>query len=206
MARDIYAEPADVDLDTLRNLGPLRALAGTWEGEGIDEHPVAEGGEEQRYRERIVLEPIDPQTNGPQLLYGLRYHVHVNELDEAPTFHDQIGYWLWEPATGTVLQTLAIPRGLVAMAMGRAAPDARRFAVTATLGSPTAGIVSAPFLDENFRTLSYALTVTLEDDGAFTYEQETLLQIAGRPEPFRHTDRNTLRRVAPPARNPAARG
>lgn len=204
MARDIYTEPADVDLDTLRNLGPLRALAGTWEGEGLDLHPVAAGAEEERYRERMVLEPIDPQTNGPQLLYGLRYHVHVNRRDEALTFHDQIGYWLWEPETGTVLQTLTIPRGLAAMAVGRAAPDARRFTVKATLGSATAGVVSAPFLDENFRTLAYEMTVTVERDGAFTYEQETVLQIAGRPEPFRHTDRNTLRRVAPPSPNPAA--
>jgi hypothetical protein len=204
MARDIYTEPEDVDLDTLRNLGPLAALAGAWEGEGLDTHPVAEGGEEERYRERMVFEPIDPQPNGPQLLYGLRYHVHVNKLDEALTFHDQIGYWLWEPATGTILQTLAIPRGQVAMAAGRAEPDARRFTVKATLGSPTAGIVSAPFLHESFRTLEYVFTLAVNDDGTITYEQDTLLQIAGRPEPFHHTDRNTLRRVAAPAPNPAA--
>jgi len=28
---DIFTEPADVDPDTLANLGPLRRLAGTWE-------------------------------------------------------------------------------------------------------------------------------------------------------------------------------
>jgi hypothetical protein len=204
MARDIYTEPEDVDLDTLRNLGPLAALAGVWEGQGLDTHPVAEGGEDERYRERMVFEPIDPQTNGPQLLYGLRYHVHVNKLDEVLTFHDQVGYWLWEPATKTLLQTLAIPRGQVAMATGLAEPDARRFAVKATLGSPTAGITSAPFLHENFRTLEYAITITVNDDGTLTYEQDTVLQIAGRAEPFHHTDRNTLRRVAAAAPNPAA--
>jgi hypothetical protein len=32
-----------------------------------------------------------------------------------------------------------------------------------------------------------------------------MLQVAGRPEPFRHTDRNTLRVVAKPTPNPAAR-
>ncbi len=205
MQRDIYTEPAEVDLDTLRNLGPLRVLAGTWEGEGLDTHPVAEGSEDQRYRERIVFEPIDPQLNGPQLLYGLRYHVHVNQLDEIPTFHDQVGYWLWEPATGTLLQTVAIPRGLVAMAMGSAAPDARRFTVRAELGSATAGVASAPFLHENFRTLAYTMTVTAGEDGTLAYEQDTVLQIPGRSEPFHHTDRNTLRRVAAPVPNPAAR-
>jgi hypothetical protein len=36
---DIFTEP-DFDDDTLANLGPLRGLAGTWEGAaGIDEHP-----------------------------------------------------------------------------------------------------------------------------------------------------------------------
>lgn len=204
MGRDIYTEPEDFDVDTLRNLGPLAALAGVWEAQGLDTHPVAEGGEDEPYRERMVFEPIDPQTNGPQLLYGLRYHVHVNKLDEVLTFHDQVGYWLWEPATKTILQTLAIPRGQVSMATGRAEPDARRFTVKATLGSPTAGIISAPFLHENFRTLEYTFTVTVNDDGTITYEQDTVLLIAGRLEPFHHTDRNTLRRVAGPTRNPAA--
>ena len=204
MVRDIYTEPTPLDVDTLRNLGPLAAMAGVWEGQGLDTHPVAEGGEDEPYRERMVFEPIDPQTNGPQLFYGLRYHVHVNKLDEVLTFHDQVGYWLWEPATRTLLQTLAIPRGQVAMATGTAEPDARRFTVKATLGSPTAGIVSAPFLHENFRTLEYTITVTLEDDGTLSYKQDTVLQIAGRREPFHHTDRNTLRRVAGPAPNPAA--
>ncbi len=90
------------------------------------------------------------------------------------------------------------------MAAGTAAPDARAFTVKATLGSPTAGIVSAPFLHENFRTLEYAVTFTANADGTLAYEQDTVLQIAGRPDPFHHVDRNTLRRVAPPIRNPAA--
>ena len=70
------------------------------------------------------------------------------------------------------------------------------------LGSLTAGIVSERFLDENFRTLEYTLTITMNAD-SFTYEQDTVLLVAGRPEPFHHTDRNTLRRVAAPTPNPA---
>jgi hypothetical protein len=203
MARDIYTEPAELDLDTLRNLGPLAPLAGAWEGEGVDTHPVADGTMDEPYRERIDFEPIDPQTNGPQLLYGLRYHVHINKLDERLTFHDQVGYWLWEPATKTLLQTLAIPRGQIALAAGTAEPGARRFTVRATVGSLTAGIVSAPFLHENFHTVEYTITVTVNADGTFGYEQDTVLQIAGRAEPFHHVDRNVLRRVARPKPNPA---
>ncbi len=203
MARDIYTEPEQPDLDTLRNLGPLAALAGVWEGQGLDTHPVADGGLEEPYRERMVFEAIDLQTNGPQLLYGLRYHAHINKLDEVLTFHDQVGYWLWEPATRTLLQTLAIPRGQVAMATGTAEPNARRFTVKATLGSPTSGIVSAPFLHENFRTLSYTFTLSLEAPGLLHYQQDTVLQVFGRAEPFHHTDSNTLKRVAAPTPNPA---
>jgi len=202
---DIYTEPENFDLDTLRNLGPLAALAGAWEGEGIDTHPVADGTEDEPYRERIVFEPIDPQANGPQLLYGLRYHQSVNKLDEPLAFHDQVGYWLWEPATGTILQTLGIPRGQVAMASGTTSKDARRFSVKAILGSPSAGIVSASFLHENFRTLEYTLTFTANEDGTIAYEQDTLLQIARRPEPFHHVDRSVLRRSAPPQPNPVLR-
>ena len=201
--KDIYTEPADIDLDTLRNLGPLAPLAGVWEGRGLDRHPVREGGEDDAYVERMEFQPIDPQPNGPQLLYGLRYHVHVKKPGEANTFHDQVGYWLWEPATKTLIQTLTIPRAQVAMASGAAEPDARQFTVRASLGSPTFGICSGPFLHENFRTLEYAITVTVNRDGTLTYEQDTVLQIAGRPDPFHHTDRNTLRRIGDPIPNPA---
>ena len=73
--KDIYTEPHPLDVDTLANLGPLRPLAGVWEGQrGLDVKPKAEGPKKQAYVERIELQPIDPQTNGPQLLYGLRYH------------------------------------------------------------------------------------------------------------------------------------
>jgi len=204
MSPDIYTEPADLDLDTLRNLGPLAPLAGVWEGEGYDRHAVAEGARTEAYLERMVFEPIDPQTNGPQVLYGLRYHVHINKLGERLTFHDQVGYWLWEPATRSILQTVAIPRGEVAMASGTAEPDARTFSVKAILGSSFAGIISSMFLSQNFLTLEYALTMFVSSD-SLSYEQDTTLQIAGRGEPFHHIDRNTLRRVARAAPNPAAR-
>ncbi|MBL8667778.1 MAG: hypothetical protein JNM48_09985, partial [Rhodospirillales bacterium] len=69
---DIFTEPENVDADTLANLGPLRRLAGVWEGrKGLDVNPKAHGPEEREYYERIELQPIDPQANGPQLFYGL---------------------------------------------------------------------------------------------------------------------------------------
>ncbi len=200
---DIFTEP-DPDPVTLRNLGPLAALAGTWEGEGVDIHPVAAGTEESPYVERISLQPIDPQTSGPQLYYGLRYHTHIVEPGEVAAFHDQVGYWLWEPATGTILQTLAIPRGQTALAMGKASTTAREFELVATRGSEVNGICSNPFLEHAFRTTEYRIRVTVNADGTWSYQQDTVLMVRGRPDPFHHTDRNTLRRVAAPVPNPLA--
>ena len=76
-------------------------------------------------------QPIDPQTNGPQLFYGLRYHTHIVKPGEVETFHDQVGYWLWEPAAETVTLTLAIPRAQVLLAAGPATADATEFELTA---------------------------------------------------------------------------
>jgi hypothetical protein len=201
---DIYTE-AELNPDTLSNLGPLAGMAGIWSGaEGVDVHPARHGAETQQYVERIELQPIDPQTNGPQLFYGLRYHVHVVRPGEAETFHDQIGYWLWEPATGNLIQTVSIPRGQTAMAFGHAAADARSFTLVAKRGSPTNGIISNPFLDEAFRTESYTIKVEIHDDGTWSYEENTVLMVRGQSEPFEHTDRNRLRRIAAPTPNPTA--
>jgi hypothetical protein len=89
---DIFTEPEDVDPDTLANLGPLRRLAGVWEGrKGVDINLKAEGPEQREYIERIEMQPIDPQGNGPQLFYGLRYHIHILATDEASTIRSAIG-------------------------------------------------------------------------------------------------------------------
>ncbi len=201
---DLYTEP-DGDPDTVSQLGPLAPLAGIWEGiGGADEHPVAGGTGLDAYVERYELQPIDPQTNGPQLLYGLRYHVHITKPGEVETFHDQVGYWLWEPATHIVTLTLGIPRGQVLLAGGTAEPDATDFEVNATVGSEIYGILSNPFLDRSFRTLSYRMHVTVNPDGTWSYEQDGVLDIPDRPGPFHHIDRNTLRRVAPATPNPLA--
>lgn len=203
--KDIYTEPTP-DADTLANLGPLAPMAGIWtSAQGLDVNPKADGPERQPYIERIELQPIDAQTNGPQLFYGLRYHTHILKPDEAETLHDQVGYWLWEPATGTVIQTLSIPRGQTAMAVGQAAADAKSFRLEAVRGSTVNGISSNPFLEYAFRTDRYTITVTIHDDGSWSYEQETTLIIRGQAEPFAHTDRNRLVKIGEPTPNPTAR-
>lgn len=202
---DIFTEP-DVDPDTLANLGPLRRLAGIWEGaKGIDLNPKADGPQRKSFTERIELQPIDPQANGPQLFYGLRYHTHILSPGEAATFHDQVGYWLWEPATGLVMQTLAIPRGQVALAAGRAGADATSLVLTAMRGLPGYGICSTDFLEQAFRTDAYRIEVTFNPDGSWSYLLNTTLQVRGRAEPFDHRDVNTLFKVGEPTPNPLMR-
>lgn len=100
--KDIYTE-ASANSNTLENLGPSSTMAGIFEGTiGHDIHPVdprrgTEGSKGRDYHEHYELQPTDPQTNGPQLFYGLRYHTHIVKIGQVETFHDQVGYWLWEP-------------------------------------------------------------------------------------------------------------
>ncbi len=203
---DIYTEPSDIDVDTLRNLGPLTGMAGIWQGErGLDVKPKADGARKQAYVETIELQPIDPQTNGPQLLYGLRYHTHVVKPGQVKTYHDQVGYWLWEPATGNIVHTLTIPRGQTAMAHGQASADAKQFELLATRGTEVYGICSVPFLEYAFKTVEFRIAVTIHDNGTWSYDEDTVLMIRGQAEPFHHRDRNTLSRLAGPTPNPLAR-
>jgi hypothetical protein len=198
---DIFTEPADVDPDTLANLGPLRRLAGEWRSAtGLDVNPKAGGPERRTYIEHALFEPIDPQANGPQLFYGLRYHIHINTPEEDITFHDQVGHWLWEPETGLVLQSLSIPRGQVAIAAGRAVPGDDRIVLTAERGSTEYGICSTAFLEHAFRTDRYRIEVIFHGDGTWSYDQQTTLIVHGKP--FDHRDRNRLIRVAEPKPNP----
>jgi hypothetical protein len=200
---DIFTEPEDVDPDTLAHLGPLRRLAGTWQGtKGIDLNPKAEGPERRQFIERVDMQPTDPQANGPQLFYGLRYHIHINTAEEDITFHDQVGYWLWEPATGLVLQSLTIPRGQVVLAAGHARPDDTTLVVEAARGRMNYGICSTDFLEYAFRTDSYRLEITFNPDGSWRYVSDTMLAVRGQAEPFRHRDVNTLAKIAEPKPNP----
>jgi len=204
--KDIFTEPAHVDPNTLDNLGPLRRLAGSWQArKGIDVNPKAAGPERRVYIERIDMVPIDPQANGPQLFYGLRYHIHINTEEEDITFHDQVGYWLWEPATGLVLQTLAIPRGQVLLASGQATADASRMVVTAERGQTEYGICSTAFLEYAFRTDRYRIEIDYHADGSWSYAIETVLSVRGQDAPFVHRDQNTLFKTAEPQPNPLAK-
>jgi hypothetical protein len=203
---DIYTEPSDLDIDTLKNLGPLAPMAGIWEGSlSLDIPPKPEDApEQQRFIEHTELHPIDPQTNGPQLFYGLRYQTHIVKPGEVENYHDQVGYWLSEPATGNLIQTLAIPRGQTAIAFGCASKNATSFELLATRGATTNGICSNPFLEYAFQTVEYRITIAINPDGTWAYHQDTTLMVRDRTKPFHHTDRTVLTKIGEPTPNPLA--
>lgn len=183
--------------EILSKLGPLAALAGTWEGgKGIDEAPGADRGLlTTPFRERVVFVPMDPVDNHEQLLFGLRYSKTAWRLGEADPFHEELGYWLWDAAAGQVMCAFTVPRGISVLAGGRASATDRRFFMAADLGSPIYGIASNPFLDAEFKTVRFEVEVVVEGDGRIRYAEDTQLKLKGRPEIFHHRDSNRLDRV-----------
>lgn len=182
--------------ELIRKLGPLGPLAGTWEGDqGLDIAPTPDGPAESRFRERLVLEPFGPVNNREQELYALRYSTTAWRMGEDESFHQELGYWLWDPTHRQVLRSFVVPRGYCVMAGGLVEPDAREFRLVAEFGAETYGVLSNPFLRETANTTLYEVTVTIHDDGSFSYEEDTVLDFTPLGETFHHTDRNTLKRV-----------
>lgn len=185
--------------DEIENLGPLAALVGTWEGDkGADVAPAEPDRERvarSEYRERMTFTPTGRVDNHEQVLYGLRYATTAWRLGQVASFHEEVGYWLWDAERSQVMRCFLIPRGVSVIAGGTVAPDARTFTLEAERGSQVFGICCNPFLDDEFRTERFTVTVTLGDDGSLRYEEDTVLRMKGRDEPFHHTDENTLVRV-----------
>ena len=78
------------------------------------------------------------------------------------------------------------------------------FEVTAAVGSEEYGILSNPFINSAFRTVSFRMRVTAHDDGTWSYEEDTVMQMADRAALVHHIDRNTLTRIGEPTPNPVA--
>ncbi len=182
--------------EIIKKLGPLAALAGTWEGDkGIDVSRIHSKETETKYRERIIFEPLGPVTNGPQVLYGLRYSMTAWRLGEDDGFHEELGYWLWDAGNKQVLRCFMVPRGVLINAGGDAEADSKNFHLSAEVGSETYGILSNKYLDESYKTEKYTLDVIVHDDGKFSYKETTHLWIPVNKSIFFHTDENTLKKV-----------
>jgi hypothetical protein len=177
------------------NYGPLAALVGIWKGgKGVDRAPEPDGEERSPYYETITFEAAGDVTNAEkQTLSVVRYHQVVSRKSNNQVFHDQIGYWLWDPADNSIVETFTIPRGVAIVAVGKLAPATSPqqelvFAVTANAD----GIVQAPFMFQQARTTGFTHTITVQGD-EMRYSETTVLDIYDKKS-YDHTDVNTLHR------------
>lgn len=183
--------------EIVSHLGPLALLAGIWEGEsGHDTAPSDDRGtEENHYFEKMTFVPFGPVDNHEQQLYGLRYSTTATRIGELDPFHEELGYWLWDPKNKQVMRCFLVPRGVTILAGATVEPNARGFQLSAELGSPTYGICSNIFLDQEFQTVRYDLTIKFTDNGSLIYEEDTQLKIKGQDKIFHHIDKNKLRKT-----------
>lgn len=178
--------------------GPLGALVGSWEGDkGMDVSPEPDGIEENPYYERIVFEAAGDVTNAEsQTLAIVRYHQVVTRKSDDTVFHDQIGYWTWDPATRTITQPINIPRAVAVLAGGKFEGDASGseivLQVYAKKGDPDWGIIESPFMRDNASTLAFDHRVEVRGN-RMKYSEMTSLDIYGRK--FEHSDTNELTRT-----------
>ena len=183
------------------NYGPLAALVGIWRGDkGVDRAPEPDGEERNPYYETIRFETAGDVTNAEQqTLSVVRYHQVVSRKSNDKVFHDQVGYWLWDPADDTIVETFTIPRGVAVVAggiLGEPADLAQElvFEVAADANSPEFGIVQAPFMFKQAKTTAFTHSLTVKGD-EMRYTESTILDIYDKTS-YDHKDVNTLRRVS----------
>jgi len=173
-------------------------LVGEWEGEGGLDTAYSHSAHEvleTPYLEKLTFKPFGPVANGRQSLYGLDYKTAMWRDNEENPFHTEVGYWLWDAATGEVLRGFVVPRGITVLAGGTAAADGKTLVLSATLGDLQYSIGENEYLADNASTRSYTVTVTVNDDGTWSYDETTMLKMNEFDEPFAHTDHNTLHKT-----------
>jgi hypothetical protein len=179
--------------------GPLAGLIGEWEGSGgLDSAFSHSRGEvlATPYLEKVTMKPFGPVDNGSQHLYGLDYKTAMWRDDEQNPFHTEVGYWLYDADAKQVMRGFVVPRGITVLAGGTAEPDATSFTMHAKLGDPNYGISENFYLAGAASSVSYEVTVTIDGPDAWSYAENTTLDMKEFSEPFPHTDHNTMRRTA----------
>lgn len=176
--------------------GPLTGLIGSWKGDkGMDVSPEPDGTEENPYYETLEFVAAgDVQNYEEQKLAIVSYHQVVSRKSNDEVFHDQVGYWLWDAASQTVMQTITIPRGVCITAGGTASGNGPVvLEVRAALGDKDWGIAQSPFMRDRASTVAFEHKVTIDGD-RLSYAETTSLDIYDYKR-FAHTDANELVRV-----------
>jgi hypothetical protein len=183
--------------EDLAALGPLATLLGEWSGEkGNDRAPSnTRGVANSVYREHMRFAFTGRVDNHEQILYGLRYATTAWRVGEPEPFHEELGYWMWDAQASQVMRCFMVPRGMTILAGGTVAANSKQIQLAAKLGSPTYGICSNVFLDREFQTVGYQLDLKILDANSIQYDEVTELKIRGQSEIFKHSDKNTLKRI-----------
>ena len=184
----------------MSKLGPLTPLVGDWEGNvGVDlsYHNKEDETAETGYFEKAWFRPIPIVENGKQTMQGLNYGMtawrHGEEAMDP--FHDEVGYLLWEVATGQVMRCFAVPRGIALLAGGSAEASDKILRFKAEPGVASYGLVQNKYLLERARLGTFESVFTFNDDGSFSYTSDPVLELAATGKKMHHTDRNTLHRT-----------
>jgi hypothetical protein len=178
--------------------GPLAGLIGTWKGErGVDIAPEPDGIERNPFYEEITFEAAGDVDNAEeQVLAIVRYHQKVFRSSNDEQFHDQVGYWTWDAATGSISNCFTIPRRVAVVAGGKVVSDEGgviTIQVDAADGDQDWGVSQSPFMRDKARTVSFTQTLILDGD-TLSYRETTALDIYGRD--FDHKDSSRLTRVS----------
>ncbi len=179
------------------NYGPLAQLIGKWIGnKGLDNAPDAHANPDKtEFSDEIVFTASGPSENAEeQNLVSIKYHHVVRKLETGCIFHDQIGHWIYEESTNTIMHSLSIPRAVCLLAGGKYVENNGEsiFNVEAKAGSQTYGIVQSPFMLEKATTKAFTMNLSVKDD-ELNYHEVTYLHIYGKD--FEHIDKSTLFRV-----------
>ena len=177
--------------------GPLAMLLGRWVGnKGLDNAPDSNANPDKtEFTDELTFTVSGPAENAEeQELVSLRYHHLVRKLENGLIFHDQIGHWIYEPKTQTIMHSLSIPRAVSLLAGGKYEEKNGEgiFVVEAKQGSETFGIVQSPFMLEKAKTTAFKMALSVKDN-KLTYSETTSLEIYGKT--FEHTDSSVLRKV-----------
>lgn len=180
------------------DFGPLRGLIGTWKGDkGRDVAPDPDGSEENPYYETLTFEPVGDVTNAEkQTLAVVRYLQVVHRKSDDAAIHNELGYWMWDADSKTVMHSLVIPRAVCVLAGGKATTEEDgevRLNVTAKVDDPDWGILQSPFMREQALTKEFRHEIRLFAN-RLAYAETTVVEIYGKT--FDHTDENELVRGA----------
>jgi len=176
--------------------GPLTKLLGIWEGDkGLDVAPEPDGSEENPYYETITYTAGGDLTNAKsQVLSVVHYRKIVTRKSNDTIFHDETGYWMWDPREKVIMHSLTIPRAVCLIAGAhydetKSIDDKLIIEVSAGVDDQDWNIVQSPFMQKNARTTSFHQKIEVENE-KMIYSETTMLDIYGRV--FEHTDRNEL--------------